>query len=361
MPILIDKGSSVTPWTGTVNAFSVEGDGGGKCTRIALINNMPDAALEDTERQFFELLEAASEGEPVRVTLFSFPEITRDVRGKRRLHEAYSGMEDLWNGQFDAAIVTGTEPRQPDLRLEPFWQTFTSTIDWAEENTASTVLSCLAAHAGVLYTDGIERQPLSDKQFGVFDFEQPNAHPLLEGTPGHIRIPHSRWNEVKEESLASSGYIVLTKSASAGADLFVKRRKGSLFVHFQGHPEYGSRTLLKEYRRDIKRFIRHERETYPSMPKGYFNADASALLNDFRQRAELLRCEALLEEFPEAAVSACLENGWHSSAVSIYRNWLRYIASRKIGTSDEGGVARARTCEPAGFAAAGTTWARGKM
>ena len=31
-----------------------------QCIQIALINNMPDAALEDTEVQFFELLDAAA-------------------------------------------------------------------------------------------------------------------------------------------------------------------------------------------------------------------------------------------------------------------------------------------------------------
>ena len=46
-------------------------------------------------------------------------------------------------------------------------------------------------------------------------------------------------------------------------DSFVKKKKRSLFVHFQGHPEYGAQTLLKEYRRDIKRFLRAERETIP--------------------------------------------------------------------------------------------------
>jgi homoserine O-succinyltransferase len=301
---------------------------------------MPDSALEDTERQFHDLLEAASDDIPVRVSLFSLPEIPRDTRVKQHLSEFYSGMEDLWNSQFDAAIITGTEPRQPNLREEPFWRTFTSLIDWAEENTASTVLSCLAAHAGVLYSDGIERHALVDKQFGVFDYEKSCDHPLTEGTANRISIPHSRWNEVKGDALTSCGYLVLTKSANAGADLFVKRKKESLFVHFQGHPEYGARTLLKEYRRDIKRFIRREREIYPSMPRGYFNAAASKLLSDFRERVRLHRCETLLEEFPESEVSDSLQNTWRPSAVSVYRNWLQYLGSRKTSASECAKMAR---------------------
>ena len=73
-----------------------------------------------------------------------------------------------------------------------------------------------------------------------------------------MQFPHSRWNEVRADALTSCGYEILTQSAEAGVDLFVKKKR-SLFVHFQGHPEYGARTLLKEYRRDIKRFLRQRK------------------------------------------------------------------------------------------------------
>ncbi len=100
-----------------------------------------------------------------------------------------------------------------------------------------------------------------------------------------MRFPHSRWNEVREDALSACGYDVLTQSALAGVDLFAKQKRKSLFVHFQGHPEYSSRTLMKEYRRDIKRFLRQERETYPTMPHGYFDAAATKLLTEFQETA----------------------------------------------------------------------------
>ena len=76
--------------------------------------------------------------------------------------------------------MTGTEPRQPDLRNEPYWPALTEVLEWAERNTASTVLSCLAAHAGVLHSDGIPRHRLSDKQFGVFEYQKVAA-PCADG------------------------------------------------------------------------------------------------------------------------------------------------------------------------------------
>ena len=44
---------------------------------IALINNMPDSALEDTEFQFFDLLNHASGANTVHIKLFSLPNIPR--------------------------------------------------------------------------------------------------------------------------------------------------------------------------------------------------------------------------------------------------------------------------------------------
>jgi homoserine O-succinyltransferase len=299
---------------------------------LALINNMPDPALEDTELQFFELLDIASGDVPVIVKLYSLTGIPRTDRGRQHLKSFYFDSDDLWNSRFDGVIVTGTEPHQPNLQDEPYWDFLTEVFDWAKENTSSTVLSCLAAHASVLHGDGISRHRLPDKQFGVFDSAKNCGHALTNRMADRIRFPHSRWNEVRGNELTSCGYTVLTESATAGVDLFVKKKKKSLFVHFQGHPEYGAQTLLKEYRRDIKRFLRQERETYPTAPAGYFDAAATQLLNDFRNRAIADRREDMAASFPETVVIGGLQNSWHSSAASVYRNWLQYLESRKTET-----------------------------
>ena len=297
--------------------------------RIALINNMPDAALVDTEVQFYELLDAAAGDIAISLKLYSLPDLPHGDAGQRHLNNYYFDIDDLLNGRFDGVIMTGTEPRQPDLRNEPYWPILTKVLDWAEKNTASTVLSCLAAHAGVLHGDGIPRHPLRDKQFGVFQYKRVREHALTAGTGEIMQIPHSRWNEVRADALNSCGYEILVQSAQAGVDLFLKKKRDSLFVHFQGHPEYGTRTLLKEYRRDVKRFLRRERETYPTMPHQYFDNAAINLLSDFRDRVVANPREQLLEEFPEASVVGSLRGTWQASAASVYRKWLHYLISRK--------------------------------
>ena len=300
-----------------------------QAVRIALINNMPDAALEDTEVQFFDLLSAAAGDTPISLKLYSLPELPRSNAGQQHLSDFYFGIQDLLNSRFDGAIMTGTEPRQPDLRNEPYWPALTEVLDWAEHNTASTVLSCLAAHAGVLYSDGIPRHRLADKQFGVFEYKKIRDHWLTDGVGDPMQIPHSRWNEVQAHELTSCRYEILTQSTEAGVDLFVKEKKDSLFVHFQGHPEYGTRTLLKEYRRDIKRFLRKERETYPTMPHRYFGAAATKILSDFKENVISNPHEELMPSFPEAAVADAMRITWQNSGATVYRNWLQYVLLKK--------------------------------
>ena len=300
---------------------------------IALINNMPDAALEDTELQFFDLLDEASGDLPVYLKLYSLTGVPRTERGQRHLDSFYQSLDELWQSQLDGVIVTGTEPRQPKLQDEPYWKALTDIFDWAERNTISTVLSCLAAHAGVLHSDGIPRHPLSDKQFGVFTFDKGADHQLTAGTTERIRFPHSRWNEVRADALRSCGYTVLTQSDDGGVDCFVKMKQKSLFVHFQGHPEYVAGTLLKEYRRDIKRFLRKERETYPTMPKGYFDEAGARLVSEFRESVICDPREELIDGFPDATLAAALQRTWQPSASAVYRNWLHYMASQKADIS----------------------------
>src|SRR5258708_1071627 len=91
--------------------------------------------------------------------------------------------------------------------------------------------------------------------------------PRSGGGAGGREMPDSGWNDIPEDALRACGYRVLMRSEDAGVDTFVKQRQ-SLFVFLQGHPEYEAVTLLLEYRRDVARYLRSERDTYPPMPQG---------------------------------------------------------------------------------------------
>ncbi len=308
-------------------------DASRRSVAVALINNMPDAALEDTEFQFFDLLNNASADTTVHIKFYSLPGIPRTERAQQHLSNSYFSIDDLLYSRFDGVIVTGTEPCHQDLRDEPYWTILTSVLDWAERNTSSTVLSCLAAHASVLYSDGIPRHRLADKQFGVFEFQKNGSHVLTQHIVDTVQTPHSRWNEVREDELVACGYDVLTSSPQGGVNSFVNKKQDSLFVYFQGHPEYDTQTLLKEYRRDIKRFLRRERETYPSMPLRYFDACVTELLTRFRERVLSDPRDEQMVSFPEATIVGTLQNSWSAWATDLYRGWLQYLLSRKADVS----------------------------
>ncbi|MBV9696638.1 MAG: homoserine O-succinyltransferase, partial [Gammaproteobacteria bacterium] len=95
-------------------------------------------------------------------------------------------------------------------------------------------------------------------------------------------------------------------------------------------------TLLKEYRRDVGRYLSAQQPHYPTLPHGYLNAAGVARVEAFRQQALARRTPELLERFPFAALATEISCGWHADAVQLYRNWLAAIrAARAAGTRAE--------------------------
>jgi homoserine O-succinyltransferase/O-acetyltransferase len=349
VPVLVDTyacaGTSFSLCTRSLSCKPSQGDESQRFD-IGLINNMPDAAMDATVRQFAALLGSAAPRAAIHLKLFSTPGVPSSEWRRRHLNAYYSDFQELWDAPLDGLIVTGTEPRAADLSSEPYWADLAKIVDWAEENTVATVWSCLAAHAAVLHIDGIPRSRLNEKCFGSFEHMRTSDHRLLEGLSSPILTPHSRWNEISEEALVSSGYRVLSKSA-AGVDIFVRERR-SLFLFFQGHPEYDADTLAREYRRDVGRFLRGERDSYPDLPKQYFDLVTTERLNAFRARALVDRREELLSAFPTEHAFNNAPETWHSQAIHTYSNWLNYIAERKaLGRTAPGRRARRMSADVA--------------
>src|ERR1700733_6720951 len=145
MPLLVDTAPSGRSGPSR-SAPSIELRGR-NCLTIGLVNNMPDAACEATERQFLDLMRAATGDVVVRLKLSAIPDGPRAQETRRELATRYRDIAELWDTPLDGLIVTGTEPKAANLRDEPYWPALSAVVDWARENTASTIWSCLAAHA----------------------------------------------------------------------------------------------------------------------------------------------------------------------------------------------------------------------
>jgi len=297
---------------------------------IGLVNNMPDAALQATERQFMRLLRQAAGDIRVDFHCVSLPSVDRSQTAKWRVDRQYTDIADLGRLHIDGLIVTGAEPNAATLPEEPFWQDLTDIIDWAQTNTRSTIWSCLAAHAAVLHLDGIDRRRLDTKCSGVYDCAKVTDHWLTENIPSPLKISHSRLNELPASDLTARGYQLLTVSSQAGVDIFAKQLR-SQFVFFQGHPEYDALSLEREYLRDIARFLTGERDTYPAVPAGYFDAETEDRLASFGRRARVERRPALSEELPDRTLRQDIATG--AAATAIFRNWLGYLSKTATARS----------------------------
>jgi homoserine O-succinyltransferase len=321
MSILIDRDQGISSPALVPGQDEARADGAE--ITIGLINNMPDPALKATERQFTRLLQAAAGPRRIRFHCFSLPSVARSPEARWHVETEYSELSELKRRRFDGLIVTGAEPVTPDLDQEPYWRDLTDIIDWARTNTRSAIWSCLAAHAAVLHLDGIRRRRLPAKCSGVFDCETVASDVLTRRTPTPLKISHSRLNEIAESDLARHGYQVLTRSAEAGVDIFV-RQYASRFVFFQGHPEYDALSLQREYLRDIGRYLARERETYPAVPVSYFDASTEEKLARFEKRARHQRHPALASELPALDLRTDIAAG--SAAAALFRNWLGFLA-----------------------------------
>ena len=282
---------------------------------IGLVNNTSDRARVATERQFTTLFQAAAPQCALRFELFTCPGITR-ANG----HHADIGA--LFETPVDALIVTGMEPQARALEDEPVWDGLCRLVDWAERHAIPTVWSCLAAHAAILYLDGIARRRLPGKLSGIFACETACADPLLRGVASRWGSPHSRYNEVPEAALRAAGYDILSRSDETGADIFVRGRRAP-FVFFQGHPEYEPDSLLHEYKRDVRRYLAGERDDYPAMPQSYFDgatterlaAIQDEVVGGARNPAKLSEICALVNDLSYA-------QPWRSPATAFVANWL---------------------------------------
>ncbi len=296
---------------------------------IGLVNNMPDLALASTERQFRELLSKAAGNLPVVLRVFSIGSIPRSDAGRQYARDHAEPVETLWDADLDGLIVTGTEPRAADLTDEPYWPTLARLVDWTVEHAVPSIWSCLAAHAAVHHLDGIRRITRTVKLSGVFECVKTADHPLVSNGPACWRTPHSRYNDLPEQELASRGYEILVRSPVAGADLFIKQFSAP-FLFMQGHPEYEADALLREYRRDVSRFLGGISAEYPEMPCDYFGEAASAALLAFRAKALQRREKALIAEFPMDLAQRNLLGSWQAAASHLYASWLSSLAHRKL-------------------------------
>jgi homoserine O-succinyltransferase len=285
---------------------------------VGLLNMMPDAALEATERQFYRLVGESNPIAQFYMHPFTLPTLPRGASAQAHIAQFYESFETIREKGLDALIITGANVSHPSLADEPFWQPLIEVIDWAWDNVTSTLCSCLATHAVMQFRHGQTRAKQAHKIWGVFEHRVTDArHPLVADINTRFDVPHSRWNNVSPAQFEAAGVKVLVESAEAGVHLAVSR-DGLRTVFFQGHPEYDTVSLLKEYKRDLLLAAAGKLPVFPPFPQRYFNRQAQALLSEFGSRMQAGEMLA----FPEALLLPLLDNTWHDTAEAVVGNWI---------------------------------------
>ena len=284
---------------------------------IGFLNMMPDAALQATERQFIRLVGGCNRIAQFYVYPFSLPGLPRSDATREYIERYYSRFEDLREAGLDALIITGANVANPALDQEPFWKPLGEVVTWAEENVASILCSCLATHALLKHHHGIERQPLPAKRWGVYSHRlSAPTHPLLREVNTRFDAPHSRYNDISREQLEAAGLVVLAESAEGGVHMAASPDQFRV-IYFQGHPEYDATSLLKEYKREVKRYLAGDLDAPPPLPEHYFSDEAAALARDIVADGNV---DALEEQ-----VAQLIDNTWGDTARAIVNNWLGLV------------------------------------
>lgn len=293
---------------------------------IGLLNMMPDAALEATERQFMRLIGSCNRIAQFHVHPFTIEGVDREGSAGEHVASYYEDFRRLRRDGLDALIITGANVTEADITRERFWKPMTEVMDWARDNVTSTLCSCLASHGAFMHYHGIMRTHLPQKQWGVYSHRIVNdTHPLLSNINTRFDTPHSRFNDVSRAQMEGAGLQVLVAGEEPGVLLAVSP-DGLRFVYFQGHPEYDVFSLMKEYKREISRYLRRERDDYPPFPDHYFSDDARTLLETYK--SELLAAQASegnIPEFPDTEILALLDNTWTDTGKALFNNWLGLV------------------------------------
>jgi len=228
--------------------------------RIGLLNLMPDAALQATERQFIRML-GSDENILVHVYPTTVGSSKRGEEFQDYIAKNYNDISTIYASKLDGLIISGANPSKPDMTEEPFWAPLVEVMDWAMENTNSILCSCLATHALLKYYFNIDRELRGQKSWGVFPHTVANSsNPLIAGLDDSFMGLHSHFYDLPLKKIQDTDLEILAYNSQAG--FFLASTTDTKLVLYQGHPEYDAISLLKEYQREITNFLSGLRLTH---------------------------------------------------------------------------------------------------
>lgn len=254
---------------------------------IAILNLMP--LKEDTEVQLLRSL--SNTPLQVDVTFLTTASYVGKNTAANHLDKFYETYDDVKNRRFDGLIITGAPVEQMEFEEVDYWEELKKIMEWSKTKVTSTLHICWGAQAGLYYHYGIEKYPLTEKMFGVYEHQVKHRKcPLVRGFDDSFCAPHSRHTGVSKEQIeAREELVILADSEEAGVFIAIDEEAKQIFI--TGHPEYDRMTLDKEYKRDLAKGLPI------AAPKNYY---------------------------PQEDPAARPRMNWRGHANTLYTNWLNY-------------------------------------
>lgn len=256
--------------------------------KIAILNLMPTKI--ETETQLARLL--GNTPLQVELTLLHTESYKSKNVNEDHLLAFYKTFAEVQHETFDGMVITGAPVEQMPFEEVSYWEELCQIFEWTKTHVTSTFHICWGAQAGLYYHYGVNKHPLPEKLFGVYDHEVEHKSSILfRGFDDVFPAPHSRHTTILREDVEKVPQLkILASSKEAGLYVVSTAKGRQIFV--TGHSEYDAGTLAKEYFRDVNAGLPIK------VPHNYFPDDN-----------------------PELAPKVT----WRSHANLLYSNWLNYF------------------------------------
>ena len=256
--------------------------------KILILNLMPKKI--ETETQLARLLGNT----PLQVEMELIHTKSHESKNVAQEHllAFYKTFDEVKHRKFDGMIITGAPVEHMAFEEVEYWQELCEIMEWSKTHVHSTFHICWGAQAGLYYHYGIQKQPMSEKMFGVFPHVVDHKPSILfRGFDETFMVPHSRHTTVLREDIEKVKELkILASSPISGVYAISTKNGRQIFI--TGHSEYDANTLNDEYRRDLS-------QGKPiKAPVNYFPND---------------------DETQPPMVS------WRAHANLLYSNWLNYF------------------------------------
>ena len=255
---------------------------------IVLLNLMPTKVV--TETQLSRLLGNT----PLQVNLTLMHTTSHRAKNVSQEHllSFYKSFDEIKDRKFDGMVITGAPVEKMEFEDVDYWPELCRIMEWSKTNVHSTLHICWGAQAGLYDHDGVPKDPLEQKVFGVFEHRADYKRSILmRGFDDVFWAPHSRHTTIRREDVEKIPELkILASSDEVGVYAIMNNRGKQIFI--TGHSEYDPLTLKTEYDRDKNLGLPIQ------VPKNYFPNDDDT-------------CEPLVR--------------WRGHANLLFSNWLNYF------------------------------------